>query len=76
MRPRPPQVIFTDSGERLAAAVRQVMPLAQHKLCVFHLMQNIRKYCAGLGTEALAEMLVHFERAAFAPTDEVRYPAR
>jgi len=38
-----PKVIFTDGDPALIAAVQMVYPEARHLLCIFHLLENVKK---------------------------------
>lgn len=70
---RPPamQVIFTDAGAGVEAAVRAVMPLTSHELSLYHTSMNIRKHCSLGPGITIDKLLKHFKLAAYALTGEV-----
>ena len=39
----PPKVLFTDSDPAIIAAVQVVYPQTRHLLCVYHLLENVKK---------------------------------
>ena len=53
------------------AAIQREAPWSRHKLCLFHMDENVRKHGKGLGEGVLAGVIQMFHKAAFAPTEEV-----
>ncbi|CAB4389483.1 unnamed protein product [Rhizophagus irregularis] len=39
----PPKVLFTDSDPAIIAAVQVVYPQTRHLLCIYHLLENVKK---------------------------------
>lgn len=52
------------------AGVAQVYPKSLNKLCLSHIMENIRKHGRGLEEGVLTEVLRHFRAAAHMQTEE------
>lgn len=66
------QVIFTDDADAAAmAAIEQECPSSRHKLCLYHMDENLRKHGKGLGDGVLAAVIGKFHKAAFAQTEDV-----
>lgn len=53
------------------AAIEQECPSSHHKLCLFHMDQNLAKHGKGLGEGVLAAVLRKFHDAAYGQTEEV-----
>eukprot|EP00904_Undaria_pinnatifida_P012885 jgi/Undpi1/8727/HiC_scaffold_25.g11191.m1 len=51
-------------------------PWSRHKLCLFHMDENVRKHGKGLGEGVLAGVIRMFHKAAFAPTKELFLQAK
>ena len=39
----PPKVLFTDSDLAIIAAIQAVYPQTRHLLCIYHLLENVKK---------------------------------
>jgi len=39
----PPKVLFTDSDPAIIAAIQAVYPQTRHLLCIYHLLENVKK---------------------------------
>src|SRR5215469_7027667 len=39
----PPKILFTDSDPAIIAAVQEVYPQTRHLLCIYHLLENVKK---------------------------------
>lgn len=39
-----PKTIFTYQAASIAAAIREVLPLTHHRLCLWHIFQNAAKH--------------------------------
>ena len=42
-----PDVIFTDGDKAMAKAIKAVLPMSKHLLCLYHINKNIAKHCKG-----------------------------
>lgn len=51
-------------------ALAEVYPKSNHKLCLWHTMENIRKHGKGLGPGVLAGLLGKVRSAAYAQNEE------
>ncbi|XP_031105255.1 protein FAR1-RELATED SEQUENCE 5-like [Ipomoea triloba] len=48
MNGKSPQSIMTDQCAAMAAAISQVFPTSRHRLCIWHIGENSKKYIKGL----------------------------
>lgn len=53
------------------AAIEEECPSSQHKLCLFHMDENVRKHGKGLGEGVLAAVIGKLNKAAFAQNEDV-----
>lgn len=65
------KVIFTDADQAAMTAIDEECPATHHKLCLFHMDENIMKHGRGLGQGILAAVKGTFHAAAYAQTEEV-----
>eukprot|EP00904_Undaria_pinnatifida_P013470 jgi/Undpi1/9253/HiC_scaffold_26.g11711.m1 len=64
-------VIFTDADPAAMVAIQKKAPWSRHKLCLFHVDENVRKHGMRLGESVLAGVIRFSHKTAFAPTEEL-----